>query len=59
MRESKKGLGNDEDDDLDDLRKLQPKTDVPGAPHRDIGPHGTEEVDGVPGSGEAPAEPPD
>ena len=59
MRESKKNFGQDEEEDLDDLRKTQPKTDVPSAPNRDIGPHGTEDVDGVPGSGEVPVEPPD
>ncbi|MGY6651275.1 hypothetical protein ACXIZN_03825 [Amycolatopsis sp. TRM77291] len=59
MRESKKNFGQDEEEDLDDLRGIQPKTDVPGAPNRDVGPHGTKEVDGVPGSGEAPVEPPD
>ncbi|MFE6615309.1 hypothetical protein [Amycolatopsis sp. NPDC057786] len=59
MRESKKSFGQDEEEDLDDLRGIQPKTDVPSAPNPDIGPHGTKEVDGVPGSGEVPVEPPD
>lgn len=59
MRESKKSFGQDEEEDLDNLRKIQPKTDVPGAPNRDIGPHGTKEADGVPNSGDVPIEPPD
>ncbi|MFJ4099497.1 hypothetical protein [Amycolatopsis japonica] len=59
MRESKKSFGQDDEEDLDDLRGIQPKTDVPGAPNRDVGPHGTKEVDDVPGGGEAPIEPPD
>ncbi len=59
MRESKKGFETDEDEELDDLLTTQPKTDVPGVPNRDIGPHGTKEVDDVPNSGEVPVEPPD
>ncbi|MGK4596002.1 hypothetical protein [Amycolatopsis sp. w19] len=59
MRESKKSFGHDDEEDLDDLRGIQPKTDVPSAPNRDVGPHGTKEVDDVPGGGEAPIEPPD
>jgi hypothetical protein len=59
MRESKKDFGHDEEDELDDLIKTQPKTDVPSAPNRDIGPHGTKEVDGMPNSGDVPVEPPD
>ncbi|MFD5245760.1 hypothetical protein ACFWIW_14505 [Amycolatopsis sp. NPDC058340] len=59
MRESKKSFGQDEEEDLDDLRGVQPKTDVPSAPNRDIGPHGTKEVDDVPDGGEVPIEPPD
>ncbi|MFK0247416.1 hypothetical protein ACIQUM_22210 [Amycolatopsis azurea] len=59
MRESKKSFGQDDEEDLDDLRGIQPKTDVPSAPNRDTGPHGTQEIDDVPGSGEVPIEPPD
>ncbi|MFI7120248.1 hypothetical protein [Amycolatopsis sp. NPDC049868] len=59
MRESKKSFGQDDEEDLDDLRGIQPKTDVPSAPNRDAGPHGTKEVDDVPGGGEVPLEPPD